>query len=58
LREISADTAHLSACWLPARAAGLGGEAEKIREETVRESRMGAAVEVAEAIAAAPEVQA
>ena len=58
LREISSDTAHLSACWLPARAAGLGGEAEKIREETVRESRMGAAVEVAEAIAAAPEVQA
>jgi oligopeptide/dipeptide ABC transporter ATP-binding protein len=57
LREISADTAHLSACWLPARAAGLGGEAEEIREKTVRESRMGAAVEVAEAIAAAPEVQ-
>src|SRR5579859_4603791 len=57
LREISSDTAHLSACWLPSRAAGLGGEAEEIREKTVRESRLGAAVEVAEAIAAAPEVQ-
>jgi len=57
LRQISPDTAHVSACWLPARAAGVGGKAEEIREATVRESRMGAAVEVAEAIAAAPEVR-
>jgi len=57
LRQIGPDTAHRSACWLPASAAGVGGQAEQIREKTVREGRMGAAVEVAEAIAAAPEVQ-
>jgi peptide/nickel transport system ATP-binding protein len=56
LRQIR-DFSHLSACYLPAAAAGVGGAAEHIREETVREGRMGAAVEVADAIAASPEVQ-
>jgi hypothetical protein len=51
------DFAHLSACYLPTAAAGVGGAAEHIREETVREGRTGASVEVAEAIAASPEVQ-
>jgi peptide/nickel transport system ATP-binding protein len=47
---------HSSACWLPAQAAGVGASAEELRERVVRESRHGAAVEVAEAIAASPEV--
>jgi len=50
--------AHTSACWLPATAAGVGGDAEHVREQAVHEGRIGAAVEVAEAIAASPEVQA
>ena len=55
LREVR-DFSHLSACWLPTAAAGVGGDAEHLRAETVAEGRTGAAVEVAEAIAAAPEV--
>jgi peptide/nickel transport system ATP-binding protein len=55
LRQIR-DFSHLSACFLPAAATGTGGEAEHLRAETVAEGRAGASVEVAEAIAAAPEV--
>ncbi|HEY6297586.1 MAG TPA: oligopeptide/dipeptide ABC transporter ATP-binding protein, partial [Streptosporangiaceae bacterium] len=55
LRQIH-DFSHLSACFLPTAAAGTGGEAEHLRAETVAEGRAGASVEVAEAIAAAPEV--
>ncbi len=55
LRQIR-DFTHLSACWLPAAAVGVGADAERLRAESVREGRLGAAVEVAEAIAAAPEV--
>jgi oligopeptide/dipeptide ABC transporter ATP-binding protein len=50
------DFSHLSACFLPTAATGVGGDAERLRAEAVAEGRMGAAVEVAEAIAAAPEV--
>ncbi len=55
LRQIR-DFSHLSACFLPAAAAGSSGEAEHLRAETVAEGRTGASVVVAEAIAAAPEV--
>ncbi|MGH3255588.1 MAG: ABC transporter ATP-binding protein [Streptosporangiaceae bacterium] len=55
LREIR-DFSHVSACFLPAAATGTGSEAEHLRAETVAEGRAGASVEVAEAIAAAPEV--
>jgi oligopeptide/dipeptide ABC transporter ATP-binding protein len=50
------DFSHVSACFLPAAAVGVGGEAERLRAATVAEGRAGASVEVAEAIAAAPEV--
>jgi oligopeptide/dipeptide ABC transporter ATP-binding protein len=56
LRQVGHESWHVSACWLPTDAAGVGAEAEQLREETVREGRTGAAVEVAEAIAASPEV--
>jgi peptide/nickel transport system ATP-binding protein len=56
LARIGADAGHSSACWLPAEAAGVGASAEELRERVVREGRHGAAVEVAEAIAASPEV--
>ena len=55
LRVVGPDGVHASACWLPVAAAGLTGEAEELRVRTVREGRSGAAAEVAEAIAAAPE---
>ena len=55
LRQIR-DFSHLSACFLPAAAVGVGSDAERLRDETVAEGRAGASVEVAEAIAAAPEV--
>ncbi len=50
------DFSHVSACFLPAAAVGVGADAERLRAETVAEGRAGASVEVAEAIAAAPEV--
>jgi oligopeptide/dipeptide ABC transporter ATP-binding protein len=53
---IGMDAGHNSACWLPAEAAGVGASAEELREQVVRKGRHGAAVEVAEAIAASPEV--
>ena len=56
LARIGPDPGHSSACWLPAEAAGVGAPAEELREQVVREGRHGAAVEVAEAIAASPEV--
>jgi oligopeptide/dipeptide ABC transporter ATP-binding protein len=55
LRQVR-DFSHLSACFLPVAAAGTGGEAEHLREETVAEGRLGVAVEVAETFAASPEV--
>jgi len=57
LHQIGEDASHTSACWLPAATAGVGGEAEHLREQTVREGRTGAAAEVAETIAASPEVE-
>jgi oligopeptide/dipeptide ABC transporter ATP-binding protein len=57
LRQIGRELAHLSACWLPTEAAGVGGEAEQLRARAVLEGRTGAAVEVAEAIAASPEMR-
>jgi oligopeptide/dipeptide ABC transporter ATP-binding protein len=57
LHQIGKDSVHVSACWLPTAAAGVGGQAEELREETVREGRVGtAAAEIAEAIEASPEV--
>jgi oligopeptide/dipeptide ABC transporter ATP-binding protein len=56
LIHIGKDAGHSSACWLPAEAAGVGASAEELREQVVREGRVGAAVEVAQAIAANPEV--
>ncbi len=43
LRQIH-DFSHLSACWLPTAAVGVGSDAEHLRAEAVREGRMGAAV--------------
>jgi oligopeptide/dipeptide ABC transporter ATP-binding protein len=54
LRRVGESSDHFSACWLPTSAAGLTAAAEELREKTVREGRTGAAVEVAEAIAANP----
>jgi peptide/nickel transport system ATP-binding protein len=55
LRQIR-DFSHLSACFLPVAATGVGTEAEHLRAESVAEGRLGTAVEVADAIAASPEV--
>ncbi len=46
---------HRSACFLPANAIGLSAEAEELRKHTVALGRSGQSVQVAEAIAAAPE---
>ncbi len=46
---------HRSACFLPAAAIGLGEETEDLRRRTVEMGRSGQALQVAEAIAAAPE---
>jgi oligopeptide/dipeptide ABC transporter ATP-binding protein len=43
LRQIH-DFSHLSACWLPTAAVGVGSDAEHLRAEAVREGRTGAAV--------------
>jgi oligopeptide/dipeptide ABC transporter ATP-binding protein len=56
LVHVGPELGHSSACWLPAEAAGVGAPAEELREQVVREGRQGAAVAVAEAIAASPEV--
>ena len=56
LRHIGHDAVHSSACWLPEAAIGTGAEAEEIRDQTVQEGRMGAAIEVAQAIATSPDV--
>ncbi|WP_300613671.1 ABC transporter ATP-binding protein [Trebonia sp.] len=39
LHPVADSGAHTSACWLPAAAAGLSGQAEELREETAREQR-------------------
>ncbi len=46
---------HRSACFLPAAAIGLSDEAEDLRKQTVQMGRHADAMQVAEAIAAAPE---
>jgi len=43
LRPVSGDGYHVSACWLPAQAAGLSQQAEELRAETAREARGEAA---------------
>jgi oligopeptide/dipeptide ABC transporter ATP-binding protein len=55
LRPVGEDGFHVSACWLPAAAAGLTDQAEEIRKKTVRAKRSDAAAEIAETIAAQPE---
>ena len=55
LVPVSDDGRHLSACWLPATAAGLAGEAEELRRRAVERGRNEAAAKVAEAIAKRPE---
>ena len=51
LTAVGDDGAHRSACWLPASAAGLTGEAEELRRQVVGSHRHGDAAEVARAIA-------
>ena len=51
LQAVGDDGAHRSACWLPASAAGLTGEAEELRRQVVGSHRHGDAAEVAQAIA-------
>ncbi len=57
LRVIGQDGFHSSACWLPTAASGLTEQVEEMRRQAVLAGRTGAATEVAEAIAASPEVQ-
>ncbi len=49
LHPVAESGAHLSACWLPAAAAGLSAEAEELREEVVAAERGADAAEVAAA---------
>jgi hypothetical protein len=49
LHSVAASGDHTSACWLPAEAAGLSAEAERLREEVVRAERGEEAAEVAAA---------
>jgi oligopeptide/dipeptide ABC transporter ATP-binding protein len=51
LTAVGDDGGHRSACWLPASAAGLGGEAEELRRQVVGSHRHGEAADVARAIA-------
>jgi peptide/nickel transport system ATP-binding protein len=55
LAPVSDDGRHLSACWLPATAAGLAGEAEELRRRAVERGRNEAAMKIAEEIAKRPE---
>jgi peptide/nickel transport system ATP-binding protein len=55
LAPVSDDGRHLSACWLPATAAGLAGEAEELRRRAVERGRKEAASKIAEDIAKRPE---
>lgn len=55
LAPVSDDGHHLSACWLPATAAGLAGEAEELRRRAVERGRKEAASKIAEDIAKRPE---
>jgi oligopeptide/dipeptide ABC transporter ATP-binding protein len=56
LAPVSDDGRHVSACWLPATAAGLAGEAEELRRRAVERGRSGeAAAKIAEDIAKRPE---
>jgi oligopeptide/dipeptide ABC transporter ATP-binding protein len=48
LRPVGGDGYHISACWLPARAAGLSEQAEELLAETAREGRGEAAAADAE----------
>jgi oligopeptide/dipeptide ABC transporter ATP-binding protein len=52
LHPVAESGEHVSACWLPAEAAGLSEKAEELREEVVREHRGADAAEVAAAAAA------
>ena len=52
LRPVGETGLHISACWLPAEAAGLSAKAEELREEAVQEQRGEEAAEVAAAAAA------
>jgi peptide/nickel transport system ATP-binding protein len=49
LRPLGLDAYHSSACWLPAKAAGLSEQAAELRARMVREGRGEAAAEVFEA---------
>jgi oligopeptide/dipeptide ABC transporter ATP-binding protein len=55
LVPVSDDGHHISACWLPAKAAGLAAEAEELRRRAVGLGRSEAAAKIAEAIAERPE---
>jgi oligopeptide/dipeptide ABC transporter ATP-binding protein len=55
LVHVSEADMHLSACWLPAAAAGLADEAEAIRRRAVLTGRNADAARIAEAIAERPE---
>ena len=55
LMPVSDDGHHVSACWLPAKAAGLAAEAEELRRRAVGLGRNEAAAKIAEAIAERPE---
>jgi oligopeptide/dipeptide ABC transporter ATP-binding protein len=55
LVPVSESGTHLSACWLPASAAGTDDEAEAIRRRAVLTGRNADAARIAEAIAERPE---
>jgi oligopeptide/dipeptide ABC transporter ATP-binding protein len=49
LHPVAERGSHLSACWLPASAAGLSAEAEELREQVVQAERGAEAADVAAA---------
>ena len=54
LVSVGHEIGHLSACYLPRTAAGLGDQAEEQRLRTVGSHRHGEAAEVAQTIADSP----
>ena len=55
LVPVTENGAHLSACWLPAAAAGTADDAEILRTRAVQAGRHAEAAKIAEAIAESPE---
>jgi peptide/nickel transport system ATP-binding protein len=57
LRAVAGGGAHQSACWLPAAAIGVGGEAEDLRGRAAAAGRTQEAARTAAATAASPDAE-